>query len=1221
MKQRLIGIAALLTLGALMAGVPWLFLIIATQLRIRFDLTTAEGWWQALTTRDDGSLLIWAALILGTLAWATLVVAILVEIVSRLRHVAVPRIRGLAVPQAIAHGLVAAVIGAVLASNTLTHGALDALAAPAPVPVDTGGVPSQQPAAPQAKPDTASKDNTANKRSTYVVKKGDTLWDIAADKLGDPYAYPKIFKASKKTVQPDSRRLTDPDLIYPGWELTIPSTSAKPRKAEQPKEAEQAPAPTPAPTVAEETPPPSTPTPTSQPAPARATSEQGPARPVPLPDDQDDDAADQTAPLPWMLAGLGGAGALLAGSLWLTLRHRRAAQSRFRRLGRTIRIPDEPALAVVEQTLMHQGDLTAELVERIAQTTQRLAAHLQASDQPIPTLLGIDATPDHLTLRFTDLVTLAEPWLPTGNPREWRLPADADLDLVGPWDEENEPVWPTLVTLGQDHHGWRLLNLEALGVVTLTGDPILTADLTRYWIAELAVTHWSRDIEIANSDLFPELTPLIRHRFWAYKGDDPTEGLIAAATTNDTYLAEAGVGTMDAARASQAGPELWLPRILITVTDTDDLGELAGRIAKRLGRTGVTIIQLGDSTAPIGVEIRLTETGRVLAPSLGLDLVANGITADEAAGCAALLATADDIGSDAPVPDVAEPAADWQHHCDAAGHLHADLTIPRNTVLAALEATSLLPEPDAVYLTQAATTVDDLIELAARVPAETTARIQESDPTLDQDLADWRADSPNRPRLAVLGPVHLRLGRGGQPTVGLKRVPYYTEIVAYLATRPHGATADELAEALGIGTDRVRRDLSTVRARLGTNPRTKRPHVPDATNNAEADRRAVGVYLIEDLLYDADLFRRLRLRGEASGAAGIDDLARALQLVTGAPYEQLRRRGGLWLARTHDDHHLVAGIIDVAHILSTHALAAGDLKRARAATEIAEAVAPDDPTPHLDLARIADYEGRPAEAIRIAQEVADWTDRSGYGPIDTGERSNAILRAHRWLSNEDRAGRVGIGVRDCARRFAGAVAARPLEDVLLRARDRRTRYVNRGHIARAVLKATACQTREVLDAMEADSGVTLAELTVYGGLTANDTLMRLRADLVGVPVARPVVAETIALGAAYAVGYWEGEQDVIDNWAEDKRWEPHAGEDECARPHRNWKKAVTKTFDWVAAAAAVATANRGSLGLAEHTGVSEGNAADAVCAVGVPHNLHTRPEAQSALDIHLNRLR
>ncbi|MCL2470910.1 MAG: FGGY-family carbohydrate kinase, partial [Propionibacteriaceae bacterium] len=130
-----------------------------------------------------------------------------------------------------------------------------------------------------------------------------------------------------------------------------------------------------------------------------------------------------------------------------------------------------------------------------------------------------------------------------------------------------------------------------------------------------------------------------------------------------------------------------------------------------------------------------------------------------------------------------------------------------------------------------------------------------------------------------------------------------------------------------------------------------------------------------------------------------------------------------------------------------------------------------------------------------------------------------------------------------------------------------TRYVNRGHIARAALEATAFQTREVLDAMEADSGVKLAELKADGGMTANNTLMQFQSDMVGVPVVRPVVAETTALGAAYAagiaVGFWEGEQDVIVNWAEDKRWTPQMCSDERNRLYRNWKKAVTKTFEWV----------------------------------------------------------
>ncbi|MDQ1173261.1 glycerol kinase [Microbacterium testaceum] len=130
-----------------------------------------------------------------------------------------------------------------------------------------------------------------------------------------------------------------------------------------------------------------------------------------------------------------------------------------------------------------------------------------------------------------------------------------------------------------------------------------------------------------------------------------------------------------------------------------------------------------------------------------------------------------------------------------------------------------------------------------------------------------------------------------------------------------------------------------------------------------------------------------------------------------------------------------------------------------------------------------------------------------------------------------------------------------------------TRYVNKGHIARAALEATAFQTREVLDAVNADSGVDLAELKVDGGMTANDALMQFQADILGVPVVRPVVAETTALGAAYAaglaVGFWDNLDDLRANWQEDKRWEPNMDGGERDRELRLWKKAVTKSMDWV----------------------------------------------------------
>ncbi len=130
-----------------------------------------------------------------------------------------------------------------------------------------------------------------------------------------------------------------------------------------------------------------------------------------------------------------------------------------------------------------------------------------------------------------------------------------------------------------------------------------------------------------------------------------------------------------------------------------------------------------------------------------------------------------------------------------------------------------------------------------------------------------------------------------------------------------------------------------------------------------------------------------------------------------------------------------------------------------------------------------------------------------------------------------------------------------------------TRYVNAGHIARAVLEATAYQSREVVEAMNADSGVALESLKVDGGMVQNDLLMQFQADLLNVDVIRPAVAETTALGAAYAaglaVGFWAKQEDLRENWVEDKRWKPSMDAKQRETEYRFWKKAVTKSFDWV----------------------------------------------------------
>jgi glycerol kinase len=130
-----------------------------------------------------------------------------------------------------------------------------------------------------------------------------------------------------------------------------------------------------------------------------------------------------------------------------------------------------------------------------------------------------------------------------------------------------------------------------------------------------------------------------------------------------------------------------------------------------------------------------------------------------------------------------------------------------------------------------------------------------------------------------------------------------------------------------------------------------------------------------------------------------------------------------------------------------------------------------------------------------------------------------------------------------------------------------TRFINKGHIARATLEATAYQTREVLEAMEKDSGVALTSLKVDGGMVYNELLMQFQSDILGVPVIRPKVSETTALGAAYAAGlatgFWNNLDDLRTNWQVDKTWHPHMKAEQRQNLYQGWLKAIERTFGWI----------------------------------------------------------
>jgi hypothetical protein len=305
----------------------------------------------------------------------------------------------------------------------------------------------------------------------------------------------------------------------------------------------------------------------------------------------------------------------------------------------------------------------------------------------------------------------------------------------------------------------------------------------------------------------------------------------------------------------------------------------------------------------------------------------------------------------------------------------------------------VLPHDDEAYLRDAATTREDLQALAPRVDETRRSAIVEADDTLETDLAAWRDPESLTPKLVLLGPLELR-AHGQRPP---KRIGYYTEIAAFLATREHGATAEQIAAAFDVATATIYSRLTVVRNWLGSNPLTGGKYLPDSTQSDAGKARGVGVYECDGLLVDADLFRRLRARGEALGEHdGIACLQAALSLVQGPPFDQAREGGYGWLADTPLHHYLTAAIVDVAHTVHLHHLHAANLEQARAAAETALRAAPYEDTPRLDLVAVMRAAGHGEEADRyLREEICNRSD-DGEAPDDLPQRTQALVRA--WQS-------------------------------------------------------------------------------------------------------------------------------------------------------------------------------------------------------------------------------
>lgn len=892
----------------------------------------------------------------------------------------------------------------------------------------------------------------------YRVQAGDTLSDIAEDQLGDATRFPEIFAASRGVTQPDGQHLRDPDVIDVGWTVRIPR-QARPRSGVTAEAADAddtagrvgdgrgasrdrgdvsgdrggstggsarqsplRPVP-PAGTKLPEVAAPRVPSTTSTPETPSESQSAAARRGGGGQDTAEAGAAHVQAP--WVL--MMGAGVVLAGGLLLGLRTRRRAQLRARRPGRAIAAPSRE-LSSVEATIAASTEAAA-TVEHMDAALRRLAAWCASERISMPTLGAVELTRGALVLHLTAPASLPAPWHDAaGDQLHWRAPLEHDA-TPDPADslesaaarEGTDSVaapYPLLVTVGSTAAGevW-LLNCEELGEVRVTGDADRGRDFTRYLLAELAMNPWSEQARVDCVAIGAEVAPMNPDRVEHHGAADLEE--TAGAAVADAVVVIDRAGSADGGpvtgRTGQLDEDVWAARMVVVdataargsdreAVGRDALQQLREVVRSHPGRTGTAVLLVGEEdtatqldSGPAAVEIRLHSDGALSVPSVGLDLLAVGLSAEEAHGCAALLAQSEALDDvEIPVDDTVEDG--WEAYVDTSGALRREHTVPRNQPAEELSEPvgSLLDAPTEAYVRTGAATAKDLERLAPQVPLRLRAEIEAKDPRLDQDVDDWFDDGCRRPRLVLLGPVTAYAY--GRPLT--KQKPYMAELLAYLAShRRNGVTAKQLASTFHITPEKAHSYTEILRAWLGINPRTGRHYLPHATKAPAAQVTGVGVYqLDEDVLVDRELFSRLRARGQARNTDGTPDLQRALSLVAGRPFDQLRVGGWEWLPAL-EPFDVSGAVADVAFLVTTGCLERGEVEQARRAADIATLVAPDADGARLSLAAVVEAEGDRVEAERIVREEICNRSDDGRPPTEVSERTRAIIRSRGWLAD------------------------------------------------------------------------------------------------------------------------------------------------------------------------------------------------------------------------------
>jgi hypothetical protein len=959
----------------------------------------SQGWADVYAGDVSDTALLDVLATIAWLAWAQFAASVVREILAQVRRTPRPRITGLLPGQRLARTLVTAVflVGPTAAPVFAAPPASAVAAAPA---VSALPVPVNSPAPQHSSPAQA----TQGTRPLVIGADGPfTFWDLASRYLGAGERWREIWTLNQGRTQPDGTVMSEPHWLVSGWTILIPDTGL--------------------------------------PAPGLGDPLAGGTRAAHA---GGHDGAAWSSPSATTMFGLGAGAGLLAGVTLAELVECRHRQSRYRRPGR-VPASTPPELAATERNLVRHGPAGRERATALDHALRLLARNLTASGVPLPDVHAVCVSEQslHLVLAAGQVPEVAAPlpWRADPETGQWRAPFGpvADRDLQRTLRRTQVPPYPALVTIGatsvqapdrQSATEHWLLDLEGIKVLTLSGDPDRCRGLARFMIAELAHNIWSEELNVTVAGLESGLSEV---NSWRIACTDDVGKAVARVHADLRMNQEAlhGFRLADvlSGRAQDIAGDSWYPHILILhagalASDPNrdrivqQVRELASALNRFPGRLGLALVLVhdlpaGETPVDLGVSpavrLHIEADGSMGAPS-GASLAAAYLPEAAAAQLAGVLAAACQL-DDQPAPP-SRGLQPWDALMDATGAPRAELTLQAEdgdpsagsnhpnrqrplTLVKPAAGLSVLGVAPASRVGRSASTAQDLTVLAPQIGDGERRRIDDTDPGLDADLAAWHDPDSDRARLSLLG--SLRVRASGSLPAERPREPWHTEVVAYLAAHPRGVSREQLGTHLWpddpdiTSKPKLRQCVSRVRRWLGTDPLTGQPYIPSAD---AALPGGLGAYLVRGLLTDAELFRRLRLRGVAGGPPGIDDLQAALDLVTGPPYDRRRPEGYAWLIDTPLDVEYTAMIVDVAHLVATYHLTTGHPDRAAAAARVALKAGSQDDTPLLDLVAACDAQGLQGEAKAWVQQILSTHDAELEE--DLPPRTAEILHKRQW---------------------------------------------------------------------------------------------------------------------------------------------------------------------------------------------------------------------------------